>query len=412
MSEELDLLPKGTILANRYQLIGKLGRGGFGITYAAYDIVTKRKCAVKECFPRQYAYRQVNGKKVIPLDAGEKSKIFNHGVEKFYEEADALQSLRDIEGVVNVFDFFLENGTGYYVMEYLNGYTYKEYAKRKGGKIPWDELEPKVKEIGLVLARVHYYHFLHRDISPDNLFLLTDGQTKLIDFGNAKSVTKTNGLGLSVFLKPGYAPMEQYSSKAKQGPYTDVYSFAASIYKLTTGIKVPDAMERSQNDSYIKLEELGYSRKLSEGVDHALKLRPKDRTQTVMDFLIEIGSFDGEGNEADTHTEMGDKGKVILEIHKGKSVEEYELPQNQCIIIGRSPSYSNIIINLPYIGRKHCEVFFDELSNELYIMDYSKNGTFLSNTQNRIIRDKIINIPLNSHIILGGEECWMRIYKK
>lgn len=418
-------LPLGTMMDNRYEIQEIVGSGGFGITYKAKDTEQGISCAIKELFPRQLAIREKDGMTVSPINKSD-TEAFDHSKERFGEEALALQALRDVKGVVNVTDYFEQNGTCYFVMEFLEGVNLRELARNNGGRLGWEELSYIVLEAGTTLSEMHKNRLFHRDISPDNIFYTKNMEVKLIDCGNAKELARTNNDGLSVFLKPGFAPLEQYSSKRSQGTYTDVYSFAATIYFLLTGKKVPDAVERLTGNGYIRLSQYGYASYLSDAIDRALEIDHKNRTQTVDELLADLNLISKpQSNGSKTErTEANPpaypvenayqrRGQdAVLEVHIGTSFEKYILPRNQCVIIGRSPERCNIIVNIGYVGRQHLEIMYDDMAVELYVRDCnSRNGTFINQTYARMTPNMIMKIPFGTIMYLGGNGCWIRVVR-
>ena len=240
-------LKPGTVLANKY-LIGKvIGHGGFGITYLAYDTVLGIKLAVKEYFVQENSSRLESGE-VVPFE-GEKGERFKEGTRRFLEEARILAKFEGNPGIVSVRDFFKANGTAYLVMTYLEGMNLRQYLA-KNGPMPYEKVRQEIIPVlAGALSAVHGAGLLHRDISPDNIFLTKQGQVKIIDFGAARQVAGPSVGSMSIILKPGYAPEEQYRSHGKQGPWTDVYAVAATIYRTITGKVPPESLDRLETDT-------------------------------------------------------------------------------------------------------------------------------------------------------------------
>jgi serine/threonine protein kinase/uncharacterized RDD family membrane protein YckC len=250
-------LPQGYILNNRY-LIGKvIGVGGFGIVYVAWDTNLDIRVAIKEFLAKDYAARSADHVSLTPY-AGNAREEHALGIEKFVEEAKALAKFQDHPGIVKVNESFLANNTAYMVMQYLDGMTLKEYLKRQPGeKMAYNMAVKAMIPIMDALREVHKAGFVHRDISPDNIFITRQKQIKLLDFGAARYAIGEHSKSLTSVLKHGYAPVEQYSSKGDQGPWSDVYAVAATIYRCVTGQIPPDAMERIQEDTIKSLKQLG-----------------------------------------------------------------------------------------------------------------------------------------------------------
>lgn len=241
-AEEAIHMEPGTILHDRY-IIGKiLGFGGFGITYIGWDGKLEQKVAIKEYLPGEFSTR-MPGQSQVTVFNGEKSEQFHDGLKKFIDEAKRLAKFQNEPGIVKIFDSFEENETAYIIMEYLDGETLTGYLKREK-TIPEDQAVNMLMPVMNSLQSVHAEGLLHRDIAPDNIFLTKTGEVKLIDFGASRYATTSHSRSLTVIIKPGFSPEEQYRSRGDQGPYTDVYAIAATLYKMITGKTPPDAMER------------------------------------------------------------------------------------------------------------------------------------------------------------------------
>ncbi|HEX3095412.1 MAG TPA: FHA domain-containing serine/threonine-protein kinase [Candidatus Angelobacter sp.] len=280
----LQLLP-GTILNDRI-LIGKqLGQGGFGITYIAYDLKTNQRLAVKEYFPREISTRSQNRRTLNPLNQ-ENKKDLDCGLEKFAEEARLVAGLKDHPGIVSVVDFFHANGTGYIVMEYVDGRTLKQYLKERGGKIAFSEALPILTEVMAALETVHKAGILHRDVNPNNIYIEQDGNVKILDFGNAKQALGEQSRSVSVVLTPGYAPEEQYRKHGHQGPWTDIYSLGATFYRTITGQIPTESLDRMQFDDLVPPSQLNVaiSAASEAALMKALAVRAVNRFQTIAQF--------------------------------------------------------------------------------------------------------------------------------
>ncbi len=249
----LHQLKPGTLLRDRY-LVGKaLGQGGFGITYIGRDTLLNIPVAIKEFYPNGYAYRDHEVANTITITASGHS-FFHDGKTKFLREAQTLARFSNEPGIVSVHDFFEENNTAYIVMEYIDGITLKKYISING-KISGSVLLQMMRPMIRTLEKVHAQGIIHRDISPDNIMVPQDVALKLLDFGAAREVGGDKSL--SVMLKPGYAPEEQYRSKGKQGPWTDVYALCATMYFCLTGERPDESVERLVDDSLKRPSELG-----------------------------------------------------------------------------------------------------------------------------------------------------------
>ncbi len=271
-------LSQGTVLGGRYRLEAVLGIGGYGITYRATDLRLERPAAVKEFYPSFWASRftEVSPEVRVLRDCEE---AFEKGLARFRQEAVTLAQFH-VSGVVQVSDFFPENHTAYLVMEYLDGKNLKKMAEGFGGRIPAEILLPAVSPVIAALRQVHKTGLIHRDISPDNIMMLSDGSVRLIDFGNARDATSSRSMTLA--MKEGFAPPEQYYSHG-QGPYTDVYGLCATVYYCLTGKLPPLAMERLTGTPFYAPSELGVSilPYQEQAIMDGLELYAKKRIQSM-----------------------------------------------------------------------------------------------------------------------------------
>lgn len=250
-------LPLKTILAGKY-LIGRvLGEGGFGITYLAWDLNLGVKIAVKEYYPMGFVTREHNSTCSVLPYVGDKTAFFAAGRDRYVEEAKSLAKFYGLPGIVAVKDFFLENNTAYIVMEFVEGKTLKQMLADAGGKLPAATVLEMTKPLMRSLSEVHNAGVIHRDISPDNIMVTKEGNVKLLDFGAARDYADSGNRSLSVLLKPGYAPEEQYRTRGVQGPWSDVYALCATIYRAITGVTPPESVERLRADELQTPSSLG-----------------------------------------------------------------------------------------------------------------------------------------------------------
>lgn len=280
-------LRPGTILQNKF-IVGKLlGAGGFGNTYIGWNKLLRCKVAIKEYFPKQFSGRERNsGTVTVSADAGRQQR-FRIGLHHFMEEARSIANLQDVKGVVQVYGFFEEYGTGYIVMEYLEGMDVKHILKLRGNRAEYDWSRRVILTVLYTLSEVHERGVIHRDIAPDNIFVTNEGVIKLIDFGAAKFSARKSDESTEIVLKEGYAPIEQYSRTAPQGPYTDLYAVAALFYRMLTGAKPQAANERIQNDRLLSLHEVGMEipQKAEDAIMKCLSVQPQNRLQNAADFM-------------------------------------------------------------------------------------------------------------------------------
>ncbi len=282
-------LPPGTILHEKYLLGRVLGHGGFGITYLAWDLNLDMKLAIKEYMPRDFATRST-GHTMVSVFSGSLNSHFEHGLNKFLDEAKTLAQYNNHPGIVGVRDFFRENGTAYLVMYYLEGVDFKQYLEMQGGKVPYQTALMIMMPVMDALREVHRSETLHRDISPDNIYITAEGQVKVLDFGAARHAITEFSKSISVILKPGYAPEEQYRSKGKQGPWTDVYATAATFYRAIAGHVPPESLDRLEEDAIIPPSKLGVDipAKAEDALMKALSVKAADRFQSMDEFQQEL----------------------------------------------------------------------------------------------------------------------------
>ncbi len=405
-------LAEGTLLDDRYEIIKVLGAGGFGVTYQAYDNLNHFECAVKEYLPRDVSIRE-NTLRVTP--AAEKWKDeFEHGRKRFIEEADTLRRLRGYKCIVNITDYFDENNTSYFVMEYIDGVNLNRLRKSLGGKIPWEIALDIILQICDGLDALHVKEgILHRDISPENIMITTDESVKLIDFGNAKNMSMQKGF--SIVLKQGFAPLEQYSSSGKQGAYTDVYSLAATLYYVLTGHMVPNAPERQTGVSYTALKDMqiGVPETISDAVDRALAINYRERTQTVGEFkqMLQISSINKVDEDSESEMSFGKQNTVIpyFEIVKGEYIgTKHTIPVNTMIQLGRSEKMADICVGKDTkISRVHCKLFYDTTNSLFYLEDCSVNGTYVEGKA--IATKEIYPLKEGERFVIGNHICEIEV---
>jgi len=250
-------LEQGAILAGKY-LVGRvLGQGGFGITYIGWDIPANKKRAIKEYFPSDSVTRQGDRYTVMPHSSQGVPQLFAQGRDKFYSEAQNLARFDQAPDIVSVTDFFQENGTAYIVMEFIEGQTLKQYLNSLGRPLELADALALLAPVARSLEQVHTAGLIHRDVSPDNIMLTTDGTAKLLDFGAARGFSLQGARTNTVNVKMGYAPDEQYRTHGNQGPWTDVYALAATIYRAVTGVVPTQAIDRAPTDLLDKPTALG-----------------------------------------------------------------------------------------------------------------------------------------------------------
>lgn len=285
MKKNLYSLQRNTGLIGRYVIQEVLGQGGFGITYLGIDKLYGNKVAIKEYYPQEIAMRKAQYEDVVTVTSIEEKNNYDKGKKRFLDEAQVMARFNKNEGIVKILDFFEANNTAYIVMEYLEGITLKQYLG-KYGVIQFRNLIEMMLPLREALIEIHSQGLIHRDISPDNIMVQHNGKLKLMDFGAARDYTESGNKSLTVILKPGYAPPEQYQTHGVQGPWTDIYALCATIYKCLTGITPPDAIARVMDDKFKEPDQL--DGKLSPDIKKILwkgmNIFPEERYQDIVEF--------------------------------------------------------------------------------------------------------------------------------
>lgn len=277
-------LAPGTMLKSQYRIARVLGHGGFGITYLGWDANLQIKVAIKEFLPREFAQRDVVNAQVVPYTE-DAARYFETGLQQFIEEARTLAKFQQHPGVVSVLNFFRALGTGYIVMEFVDGETLKNYVMRGIGRLTWLQTLDVFMQVMDALRAVHQAGLLHCDIAPDNIYLCHDGRIKLLDFGEARHLMSAQAQR-RLAVKPGFAAEEQYRSNGKLGAWTDVYGVAASMYYCLAGDAPPEVTERLLQDRLKPLHDYGVV--IPDNAEHtlllALSVRASFRPQSMGDL--------------------------------------------------------------------------------------------------------------------------------
>lgn len=400
-------LSVGCELQKRYKIGKVLGAGGFGITYKAYDVLNQSFCAIKEYVPLGICMREPDHITLNPA-RGDLRDSFQHGRDRFMEEAAVLLEVSEIPNIVKITDYFKGNGTAYYVMEYLEGSTIRQLQKVMPDKrIPFADAIRILNITGKALERVHSQKFLlHRDISPDNIFCTVDEKIKLIDFGSAKHISRQGNQNFSVVLKPRFAPPEQYRSDGRQGCYTDVYALASTFYYMICGQMLPDAMERVAGEEYIPAWEIvpEMTKQMSAVLDKALQTDYRKRYPTVGQFLSEL-----EASRRDTAVPVApgndvpkdeEKPFVIWRDRDGPK-KKWFIPADIMLQIGRAEGQNQIVIrNHPEVSKLHCFVQYDRANRKYLVKDVSTNGT---RTKSEVLqKNQVYAFAVGTRLRLAG----------
>lgn len=422
------ILSPFSVLHGRYLLGHVLGKGGFGVTYIAKDLNYNRICAIKEYLPSEYSTRSGSTKNITPFSDAKAQYVFNHGREKFVEEAKTLTTLKNDPIVVDILDFFQENNTAYLVMEFLDGQDLRKKARAQGGKLDPEFAKTVFVTVASSLMEIHKLNILHRDLSPENIIVTKDGKIKLIDFGAARNFVSTQNAGMSILLKPGFAPPEQYERKGNQGPWSDVYALCATFYNLVSGKPLVDALFRYRGQEQPPLATLGCSvtKRTSDVIEKGMELDYKRRYQ---DFRVLLNDIDigvsvssipkqkpeqkpviKEKIEQEREREVTtQKHAFIVAVMKTGLFNKVTVPKGSAFVIGRSDQSHYKISGDTNISRAHCSLRFD--GYKLYLTDNSANGTFFSdgrrlekNREYQIMSGTQFYVATPNHMLMIGLE--------
>lgn len=417
-------LPAGTLLRGpfgSYELGRILGAGGFGITYLARENAKSRMLAVKEFFPSELCRRDARGK-VCPQRSRE---AFQRSVEHFCREAEILQKLVDCPNVANVEGVFLANNTAYLIMEYIQGPSLREMQTRAGGRIPYRQARELLLQIAGALRQVHDAGLIHSDISPSNILLENGNRVKLIDFGAARSLMQEQDESLTVQVKPGFSPPEQYAgSHLPLGPWTDLYALAGTFLRMITGTTPPTAIERKSGTELKsprlwvpEMEEME-----EQAIMKALALDYRQRPQSVDAFLRD---FSGVKTNTDQSPEQAREKKGLwdrlvdrkkttsclpsLELLKGnRAATRIELKPGRVYRIGRGNGQCDLELpNVPTISRVHLTLRYMPERKEILLEDCSLNGTRLGD--GRLLRQNSLHLSQSCLLFLADGKVVLRI---
>ncbi|QHA88942.1 serine/threonine protein kinase [Serratia rhizosphaerae] len=274
---------------NEFEIKEVIGEGGFGIVYRAYDHQLERTIAIKEYMPTQLAKR--NDDLTLSLRGERFSKTFQAGLNSFIQEARLLARFSH-PGLLHVLRFWEENGTAYMGTQFYSGTTLKNFRLQQPAMIDEAWIRRLLPPLFSAIDTIHQEGYLHRDISLDNIQIQENQLPVLLDFGSARKEIGNLSDETEIMLKPGYAPIEQYTenSDGEQGPWTDIYALGAVLHTLIVGNPPPVSVVRSIEDSYQPLSERrpeGYSPELLRVIDQTLALKPEERPQTI-DEMAEL----------------------------------------------------------------------------------------------------------------------------
>ena len=265
---------------DQYIIHSILGAGGFGITYLAEHEALGKMFAIKEYFPRDFGFR--DGTTVRAATDGEGT--YRWGLDRFLQEARALARFRH-PAIVDVTNVFEENGTAYMVLAYEQARDLRVWLSSLGRMPTQEEIDRLATPLLDALELIHGANLLHRDVSPDNILVRANGSPVLIDFGSARDAVRGRAQAMSMVVKHGYSPPEQYTSDpGKQGPWTDIYALAATLYFAVSGSRPMDATARFVQDGFVPATQSAkgsFRRTFLEAIDLGMQLRPEQRPQSI-----------------------------------------------------------------------------------------------------------------------------------
>ncbi|MDR1017546.1 MAG: protein kinase [Lachnospiraceae bacterium] len=418
-NEEL-ALPIGYILNDNYTVGKILGIGGFGITYLAKNNKTGDIEVIKEYFPTKHAIRDSEYNMVLSSSGDE--KILKNGLKAFEKEANTLRFFKQQPNIVHFISAFDENDTMYYVMEYLDGVSLSTFLKSQSGKINLELALDLFYKIAMAVQFIHGMDIIHRDISPENIFITKNGIVKLIDFGAMKFISGDLTKTETLMVRPSFSPIEQYSNVEKfgiQGTWTDVYALASVFYFSVSGEKIPEAKKRAEGEEIKPLNELvsDVSATLAIGINQALNLDYKKRIQNALAFAnilksaknsfdvkssnITLGQnatkenksqsnehvnfdiktnnkFDNAGvtSSSQSQAKVKSNDKPFIQINGSMADGKFSVPVDVDIKVGRQRDINQIVINDSSISRQHLVVRYDATKKVFYILNNSSNGVF------------------------------------
>lgn len=277
-------LTPGMVLYNQYIVGTAVGDGGFGITYKCYDTILGVIVAVKEFYPAGLVNR-APGEKRVGVLSGEKEAEYDIQLKRFLMEAKSTAQFEKAKDIVNVYNYFEENNTAYIVMEFIEGVLLKEYIADRG-RMEQDTALAVITPVIEAVKKIHASGILHRDLSPDNIFIAGDETIKVFDFGAAKFSEEDDSAPVAAVIKEGYAPPEQYRANGKQGFFTDIYAVGAILYEMVTGIRPMEGSERLVKDELKSPRALGIQidENLDRAIMEALAVKTELRFQSIQYF--------------------------------------------------------------------------------------------------------------------------------
>lgn len=436
-AKEIYHLNPGTVLNERYTIGTVVGAGGFGVVYRAWDNTLEKMVAVKEYYPTSLVSR-VPGKKQVYIYAKKREKEYYTGMERFLEEARNMARFSSHPHIVNVYNYFEENNTAYCVMEFMTGISFKSYIKKQGGFVKEETAINVTLSVLAALKDIHKAGIIHRDIAPDNVMMIqgknsTDSMdysnVKLMDFGAARFSKGDTEANLTVVLKPGFAPAEQYKSRSKQGPYTDLYAVGAMMYRAVTGVMPEESTNRIKEECLAQPKDLNpqISEKLNNIILRAMAIQPELRFQTTEEFrqaLLEQKNVKNVEEELKTRKK---KRKIGLFIISGVllagmvgGITFYQHKKAQTVlkeaeltmwIQAEAGEEESVVNTFQTLAEEFCEIY-PQIKINIETIDKEEYVSKLSSAlQNNEMPDIFESSELSAFSLSGAEEI-DRIYKQ
>ena len=318
-----EFLPIKAVLSERY-VVGKvLSVNGEGVTYIGYDKELNIPVRIREYYPAGLCTRAGNSVEAKP----EAYIVYKTEMAEFLKLARNLARMRSLSALLPVYDIFEENETAYYISETVESITLRDFLIRNGGALTFDQLRPLFMPLMQTLSSLHAVDIIHRGISPDTLIIGKDGKMRLTEFCVPAARTARSDMAAQLFK--GYAAIEQYGFDGEQGPWTDVYGLAATIYRSLVGSPPPEATARVTNDKMIIPASVAdsLSAYVMTGLANALQILPNERTESIETFRDEISATptvvtkaaarskansESNGNQKNDKTKSGGKKNYVV----------------------------------------------------------------------------------------------------
>ena len=385
----------GTMLRGRYRVEKTLGQGGFGITYCALDVKTNQRVAVKELFPARNVVRSEDHK-TVQVQQNQDS-TFQYLRESFEKEAKVLIELQNLEGVVRLMHVFPENNTVYYVMELLEGEPLIQRLKREG-VMQWEQFAPILKTIMKALEQIHAVGLIHRDVSPDNIFLTKTG-ARLIDFGSVRNYQGETPL--TAMVKQNFAPWEQFLSNGHQGPWTDIYALSVTAYYSLCGQLPPPATERRMKDTLVPLDYLCHNlpKEVCAAIHTGMAVLPERRFQNVQQFSKALN--------LDSIPQVTASKKATLTCLRGNFTgKSWYIKPDGAFRIGRQPDCDICYPpTYPGVSRVQCTIYHTKDDKFIIRDEGSTYGTRLASPGKNVKLDAHVWYAADgAHILFGAQE--------